>query len=871
MAQRYGQRALWLAGAYIFFISFLFLNAANLRFNMAPCRVFLYPTDIQAGVAALPLREQTERLEMRPAKDHKPFRDFFIRRFNIIMPPEEALRLQRIDLDIGGKVFTFSREQFLKEWTCVHQEGKILFFSPEQKYLRQSRFALYGDQMVNWRGDSRIWAWGTIWFFCLAVMLLAIRSFFSRTKVGKKIAAVFAAFGPGDDPGLTSRALSAYPLFFSGGLVFLAGCLYFLEMRFPYYFCQDDNLVQFLPVMLQGLRDFFHQGIFPSYDPFQNNGIPTASLGYYGFTYPLTYLAYFCAAQFLHNEILLIDVYAIIHLIAGYSLCVLFFRRLNLRPLIGVLASLSFILCGYHLIGGRSWYHMFPVALWFPALMLLYLHFREKSLHRTWPVAAGLVGGLLFHAGNFQMWLYCMGVFYVLAFLHICRVPGSRLKIFPLIAALFFTGAIVLPFVAVTAREIAGVSRFGGTSTGIEEGLAALFLPYPLAQAGLGGWGNEHVERMGHVYYNGSLFNMIWAATVLWLGWLALTGTRRAAFWQNFRGDAVWLIASLVIFLFALGNAGVLWNWLAILPVFQKFNLAFKFLPLLNFFMITTGALALNAWVTRWRRGELWLYVVAAVGFVGLGYHVAQCRTAFATYADQPFRPFPAELKKFFSTETNRFPPRVCTVGFERSYSSGYLDSLPLNIPTAHKILAFHGYEPLVSRKEITKENFRQYGVRYVLVSTLGQTDMKAPYFEMPRFLDVEGETRFSAFLILSLKEPMPMAFVAGYPRVALPVEYSAAGARITTPAVNTRMDVVVNLQFRKFFLAFSGKRALKVQPDDWERVLVKDCPPGTKIDLLYLPPWGKYFGGSLLCFTAGFVMILGYGRRRKADREPDV
>ncbi|MCC7086039.1 MAG: hypothetical protein IT427_13635, partial [Pirellulales bacterium] len=93
------------------------------------------------------------------------------------------------------------------------------------------------------------------------------------------------------------------------GLVFVAGLLAAMELRQPYYFVQDDNLSQFLPVVLHGCRSMFHDGTFSTWNPHQFLGSPTSSLGTYALTYPPTYLSYAIADWGLGNEYATLDVF----------------------------------------------------------------------------------------------------------------------------------------------------------------------------------------------------------------------------------------------------------------------------------------------------------------------------------------------------------------------------------------------------------------------------------------------------------------------------------------------------------------------------------------------------------------------------------
>ena len=102
-------------------------------------------------------------------------------------------------------------------------------------------------------------------------------------------------------------------------LLFLIGSLVFMEVRDPYYFTQTDTVNECLPMILVGMRDVW-RGEFPEYNPYILFGTPLASLGMYGLTYPPLYLSYAIARHLLGNEHATMEVFVIMHLLAGFFL-----------------------------------------------------------------------------------------------------------------------------------------------------------------------------------------------------------------------------------------------------------------------------------------------------------------------------------------------------------------------------------------------------------------------------------------------------------------------------------------------------------------------------------------------------------------------
>ncbi|MGH9638243.1 MAG: hypothetical protein ACRD72_25695, partial [Candidatus Angelobacter sp.] len=141
---------------------------------------------------------------------------------------------------------------------------------------------------------------------------------------------------------------------FGIGLAAVALSLSFIESTNHYFFVQDDNLSQFMPVMMQGGESLLN-GIFPVWNPYQYLGMPTCTVGTYALTYPPTYVSYAIADRILHAPLCFLEVFAALHLLGGYAVMYALARRLNVRPFISMLAGVSFALNGYFLIVGRSW------------------------------------------------------------------------------------------------------------------------------------------------------------------------------------------------------------------------------------------------------------------------------------------------------------------------------------------------------------------------------------------------------------------------------------------------------------------------------------------------------------------------------------
>ena len=181
------------------------------------------------------------------------------------------------------------------------------------------------------------------------------------------------------------------------GLAVVAAAGLVLELRDPYYFTQDDNFAQFLPIILHGCS-VLAGGAFPDFNPFQQMGAPVAGVGVYALTYPPTWASCAVADRLLGTPAAALEVFAFLHLAAGFGAAFWAGRAVGVRPALAAAAALSFALSGYFLIAGRSWYYMLPVALWAPLLVVAVERLRRGTPGLGWAVLSGLAVGVFLHA-----------------------------------------------------------------------------------------------------------------------------------------------------------------------------------------------------------------------------------------------------------------------------------------------------------------------------------------------------------------------------------------------------------------------------------------------------------------------------------------
>ena len=469
------------------------------------------------------------------------------------------------------------------------------------------------------------------------------------------------------------------------GLLMVAAAFVSLEIRQPYFFTQDDNLAQFMPVIIAGCRSLLNDGIFSTWNPHQFLGSPTSSLGVYALTYPPSYASYAIARWLLHNEFATLEVFCIGHLLAGYAATYWAGRQLGLDRLLAATTGICFALSGFFLIGGRSWYYMTPTAVWVPLLIGLLVRLRDRSVGWKWVLATGGVTGALFHAGNAQMWCYAMLMYTtcVVIWWFCSALTWSQLN--SAIAALLMGLALAMPLLLPQFRETSDLHRLAGDGIMLPY-LGALFVPYPLATASYPGVPESpHFDHMSQLYYAGTVFSI--AAAVGMVSLLAHRWNRRLL------SANVWLLLGWMALILSTGRIGGLWYLFGKFPPFTSFEHPFKFVPFAVLFMLLGGALLIERAMRRIRR-SYWQPTICAAALACLTFHVCLPLPSFCNYGFQPYPPPPAELQ---ALRDNPASGRILAIGPNRSLAPEFGQSLMHQWPTVWGFDSLGGYDPLVS------------------------------------------------------------------------------------------------------------------------------------------------------------------------------
>lgn len=670
------------------------------------------------------------------------------------------------------------------------------------------------------------------------------------------------------------------------GLFLLGGMLTFLEWRQPFYFTQDDNHVQFLPVITRGLHDLLAYGIFPTWNGFQLFGIATASVGVYGFTYPVIYVAYGIARWLLGNELLLIEVYATLHLAVGYGLTYGLLRRGDIRPSIASIGALCCILSGFNLMIGRCWYFALPLTVLLPVLLMSLQELQKHAcLNRRWTCITALTSGIVFHAGQTQLWLYAM-LFWGLAALWITLFsPKNRVAMLAsIIAAGLFSLAIAMPLLYTQLLEFIDLPN-QRINDGIGVGLNNVLLPLPLEQSPHPSWGIQQ-DFMGGMYFFGAIFFIAWLLrTTLELAHVSKNPTASRHIAPTFIYSAVTVVA----LWWSFGKEGLLWTWIAHIPPFNGANSPFKLLPIIIIFSTVAGATFVERILRTYPLPRITAPTLALCGVILLTINATAAKWPWIYLSDTPYPPLPESLKILQTTEDfSADTARILSYTQWRSHLPNYVHTLAQNYPSYYRIIAAHGYDKNTAysaeneksnayRQNNLKQYIEAYGIRAAIIGGIPDSDLwkgeRHPFVvrqnerevkvvaSLPhQTVDINGRDHLYMFTLPATK---PLVYTEHTNQVtALPFRIRPNGLEIKPPN-ETSDEITVNFLFRNWFVAWNEKNEqLAVSKDKFERIVIKTTAKSGMIRLIYQPPWHY---GFFLGLMLGVIALATYRISKRA------
>ncbi|WP_347242725.1 hypothetical protein [Thermogutta sp.] len=708
----------------------------------------------------------------------------------------------------------------------------------------------------------------------------------------------------------------------AGGFLLVMMAAAYLETREPRYFLQDDNFAIFYPVISRAC-EIAVTGRFPEWATYQFLGMPLAELGTFALTYPPTYFAYFFSRDVLGDPTWCVDVFCWFHLFLAYWAIFWLLSREGIVPLIGMCASTCWVLCGYALIACRSWYYMSPVFLFVP---LLAIQLRKLESVREpftgsrskiwgWIFSTGFIGGLFYHAGNAQMWLYTLqllGTAIVLRGLA-CRWSIRRWAI--LGSAALVSIAVAAPLLVPQLLVVSQVDRPPGPHEGIFDGLLSLVFPYPLAQAPSPcNWADPTNPHHGQFYFAGGVFTLLWLAGTAWYGLHSRKVTQFfASFWQS--------IAILALVL-ALGNVGGLWWLQSHFPIIGRAYHPFKYLPFFHLAPLLVGAKFCQhlfmerngreprapASISPGARRAVW--ITMGTTLVLLAWHVFLADACFYRYGDRIYRPLPPQLAKLLGK--GDCPARIAPITPFRSPVKNLVWGLGLDFPMVYGVESIDGYGEFVRQtREYRRvvdglataplQTLQKYGVHYVLLHRTAVQPVRSPSwdarwaetqslfddFRMRTWCRIKVPIYSDEFVaVFPVADPDPRAFweepeleqaslstgsapvqrdvtaVHGPPREGppnrRPAQFRCPGGALLVVNCADKLEggrLVLNYLWRKGLVATADGQSLPIEPDAWGRTVIT-VPAGTReVQISYHSPWETGIFGGLFTLLVAILL----------------
>jgi len=827
----------------------------------------------------------------------------WVDKIKIHIPSNVIENVRKIKVDIGKKSYIYEGSAGLDQWKKTSEEnGIITFESPESLKANKSVFPGI-NKIINWPGDLNLFkvslelgfSGKNLRLYLIVLFILISPALVVRLGIEKKSSFKkwfierFSGEIPiedrVEDDKVENRGANFKYTWLTIGFIILVICIVYLEIKQKFYFTADDNFVEFLPVIIKGCRSLLGGNLL-QWDAFQFMGAPVTDLGIYSLTYPFTYISYIISRFILGNENLTIEVFSITHILIGFFTTYWACRSVGMKPPLSTAATLSFILSGFSLIAGRSWYYMTPVLLFAPLLIVAVSKPRKSDVGWKWAVAVGVLTGIFFHAGNVQMWMYSVG-FFVLAVIILVwtkSIPFRRAlwAIPAILLGVAIAEPLLLPQMAASKTF---TFRVGGWGDGIGNGLLSMILPSPLVRSPLpNDWGNQYLDLAGQFYYSGTVFTMAGFVAVFLLIGLIMAYRCNDNVKKALSAN-IWIILAFIAFIPALGNKFFVWPLLSGVPIIRKFTNPFKFLIFINLFFAVGGGIFIERSIRALKNRVKWERIVATSVCLLMIYNVFLARTSFYTFGDVPYPPLPVEMKNLLSVPSGEAskPQRLLSLSPARSSKPGYVPSLDHNFATLYDVLSIWGYdERLVSasgeswmaENRLHKnplETARVYGVKWIIIhNSLINPEHFNPHIDTLNFKSMAKarkllETKqlkpvlvYPILTVFEIQDVSPMAFIESKPGEALPVMFHSDGMSVKLPGSYPGDRVIVNVLLRKNINVYGDQKLIPASPDEWGRIIAKPEPGTGSIEIKYEPPWKKGIVAGVALGILSIIMIIG-------------
>jgi len=366
-----------------------------------------------------------------------------------------------------------------------------------------------------------------------------------------------------------------------------------LELRWPYYFLQDDGLEEFLPSYFHNWRSIL-SGHLPLYDFHIFAGIPHMAMGQTGVFYVPEYVAMFLSQAIWGHPFAAIDLMAFMHgliAVAGGYILLTYIGASEAAAAFGALTALS----GFFIWAGRMWPSVPMLCAWFPWMVWASLRYLDK------PTVTRASWLMLFR----------------LALLY-----GGYAHFF--ILAIVFEHIVILTHLTVT-RRVGGICLYG-KYIALYVPTALLGLPYLLPGIAAATRSLERSKPLSYAEFSSLKLSPLWwffgqvfvfvqlhlprdyiqasIPYVSYIGYIpSALSLGAGALWEKNPRFRQVLVASGVCFSVAfLWCSNVLGPTIYHLPVLNRLRWPFKLVYFAGFFQCLVATLVLTLLSRRWQR-----------------------------------------------------------------------------------------------------------------------------------------------------------------------------------------------------------------------------------------------------------------------------
>ncbi|MFA7402481.1 MAG: hypothetical protein WC007_00700 [Pelobacteraceae bacterium] len=493
-------------------------------------------------------------------------------------------------------------------------------------------------------------------------------------------------------------------------LAIVVGMVAIVELKYPYFFLQDDNRVNLLPYYVHNTRAVLG-GEFPLYNFHQSLGIPVNIQ--YSALYPAVYIATMMSSLMFGHDFATIDILAFMHLVMASLGFYALMRSFVLGKAACLAGAISWVLCAFVFSVGNSSLQTLEHGAYFPWVVYVSLRLMRTMDMRQF-VALAFLKVFAMTLGNPQLFIYTV-TFELLAVLLVWWSLGSRVagsdvycgNMFghrvPLRRLLMVYGLnqlciiiLALPLLVPTFRQVAmsaernsaltwqNYSSYGYDLHLWINGLVAPFHKiFPVTYADL--------DFVSHIGYLTLLFLIVVIATI--------------------RDNKQWRIIAVLLLLAVFS---LLWSCNSPvtrlffeLPLFNRLRYPFRLNLFTSFFLImaaTFGAEQLYISISKIVRDSLRMKVVwgimLAVHLANFGLlYTVEPPHVFSRHLDTP--PFNEPLRSSLGTGKIVSAARDVVWDGEKVLPGFTAPLLGYNYATLYGVYHFGGFDTLLSEKSL--------------------------------------------------------------------------------------------------------------------------------------------------------------------------